>query len=312
MKISIITPSFNQGCLLKNTIDSIINQQVADLEYIVIDGGSSDGSREIIESYSDRVAYWCSESDRGQYDAINKGFDRSTGEIMGWLNSSDLYFPWTLRTVEDIFTAYPEVLWISSLHKTCITEEGAYGSWPVDAFSSRRFASGELGSGTNSNFIQQETCFWRRSLWEQIGSRITDEYRYAGDFWLWSRFFTYARCTGVDAPLAAFRYHGDQRSGATRYRAEVVQILENINHSGELSEMVPGAQNALREWIPSPSGNGGSCVWHLVVHDDDYIDILSYLSENLEVLKWKLSKIIFPLVSATKIIVKLIGFKKNR
>jgi glycosyltransferase involved in cell wall biosynthesis len=99
MKISIVTPSYNQAAHLEQTIQSVLlvaDGCGAELEYVVIDGGSTDGSREILECHANRFAYWCSEKDGGQYAAINKGFDKTTGEIMGWLNSSDLYCPWTL------------------------------------------------------------------------------------------------------------------------------------------------------------------------------------------------------------------------
>lgn len=91
-KISIVTPSFNQSEFLELTIRSVLDQGYPNLEYIVIDGGSTDGSVDIIKKYADKISYWVSEKDGGQYDAINKGFARSSGEIMGWINSSDLYY----------------------------------------------------------------------------------------------------------------------------------------------------------------------------------------------------------------------------
>src|SRR3954464_13703841 len=93
-RISIVTPSFNQARFLPETIRSVLGQNYPDLEYVVIDGGSTDGSAEVIRRHEDRLAQWVSEKDAGQYDAINKGFARTSGEIMGWLNSDDLYTPW--------------------------------------------------------------------------------------------------------------------------------------------------------------------------------------------------------------------------
>jgi glycosyltransferase involved in cell wall biosynthesis len=92
-KISIITPSFNQAQFLDATVQSILSQNYPNLEYIIIDGGSTDGSLEIIKKYEKHLHFWCSEPDAGQYDAINKGFAHSTGEIMAWLNSDDMYCP---------------------------------------------------------------------------------------------------------------------------------------------------------------------------------------------------------------------------
>src|SRR5512134_129792 len=107
-KISIVTPSFNQGKYLERTIRSVIEQDYPNLEYIIIDGGSTDESVEIIRKYEKHLAYWVSEPDRGQSHAINKGFDRATGEIFGWLNSDDWYVPGALKAVAEAFAANPE------------------------------------------------------------------------------------------------------------------------------------------------------------------------------------------------------------
>ena len=103
-KISIVTPSFNQGIFLEATIQSVLNQNYPNLEYIVIDGGSTDNSVKIIKKYEKYLSYWVSESDRGQSHAINKGFTISTGEIMGWLNSDDLYTSGALNHVANVFS----------------------------------------------------------------------------------------------------------------------------------------------------------------------------------------------------------------
>lgn len=228
MRFSIVTPSFNQASYLRGTIESVLNQQ-ADLEYIVMDGGSRDGSREIIASYEGRLAHWQSEKDGGQYDAINRGFARSTGEILGWLNSSDLYFPWTLSTVELIFKSFPEIEWITSTMKTCIRGDGTFEDlYRTPGFSARRFYRGLHGGPANSDYLQQESCFWRRSLWDKIGGAIDLQHASAGDYWLWSRFFREANVAAVDAPLAAFRFHDEAKSVATRYEEEVAAITSEM------------------------------------------------------------------------------------
>src|SRR6267142_1062651 len=110
-KITIVTPSFNQGSFLEQTILSVIGQQYPDLEYIIIDGGSTDNSVEIIKKYASRLAHWESETDRGQAHALNKGFALATGTIFGWINSDDFYLPGTLFFVaEQLGARQPEVL----------------------------------------------------------------------------------------------------------------------------------------------------------------------------------------------------------
>ncbi|HLY25451.1 MAG TPA: glycosyltransferase family 2 protein, partial [Aggregatilineales bacterium] len=107
--LSIVTPSYNQAQYLEDTINSVLEQNYAAREYIVIDGGSTDGSVDTIQKYADRLAYWSSEPDQGQYDAINKGFCHSTGEIMAWINADDMYAPWAFQVVGEIFATHPEI-----------------------------------------------------------------------------------------------------------------------------------------------------------------------------------------------------------
>ena len=114
-RISIVTPSYNQGQFIEETIRSVLQQGYPNLEYIIIDGGSTDNSVEIIKKYEEYLTYWVSEPDDGQYDAINKGFSRATGEIMAWLNSDDMYVPWTFKTVAEIFDKFEFVNWITGI-----------------------------------------------------------------------------------------------------------------------------------------------------------------------------------------------------
>jgi glycosyltransferase involved in cell wall biosynthesis len=225
-RISIVTPSYNQGEFLEQTLRSVIEQGYPNLDYRVIDGGSTDGSVEIIRRYADRLSAWVSEPDAGQADAINKGFARSTGEIMGWLNSDDLYMPDTLHIVGEIFAHFPQVAWISGL--TIIINADGKITWrprlrrmpTLPKF--RGLIRRGWYHGRRLGFIQQEGTFWRRSLWDQAGGYLDVDRRYSMDFDLWRRFADHADLATVDATLAAFRQHGGQKTrDMTGYYAEI-------------------------------------------------------------------------------------------
>lgn len=274
MKFSIVTPSYNQRAFLETTLQSVLSQSGVEIEYIVVDGGSTDGSAELIERYADRLAWWCSEPDGGQYAAINKGFQHATGDVFAWLNSSDIYLPWTFQTAATVFEQYPEVEWIASMHKLCIGEKNEFAGYQkVPGFSRNAFVRGLHGSRENPNFIQQETCFWRRSLWEKAGGAIPGDYRYAADFHLWAKFFEYAPLTGIECPLAGFRFHGDQRSAASGYLEEVDHLLEKLraepsaplhNHHMPVAYLDPAPVAAAGEVVTSAGEK-----WKLNVMDND-------------------------------------------
>lgn len=239
MRISLVTPNFNYAQFVEAALLSVLDQRYPDLEYIVIDGGSTDGSVDVIAGFEDRLAYWQSVPDSGQYAAINAGFQKATGDIMGWLNSDDMQLPWTLRAVSQIFATFPEVSWISSLMPGSWDYTGiGMGFWPVDGFAFKAFLdgkyfslAGKLATGGQSTrtrgYIQQESTFWRRSLWEKAGGYISDQFGPAGDFELWSRFYRHAELCGVEAPLAAFRVQQQQQSADEAGYA--VQCLAALN-----------------------------------------------------------------------------------
>lgn len=230
--ISLVTPSFNQASFLAASLDSVLSQNYPSLDYVVVDGGSTDGSRDIVASRASRLAWWCSEPDGGLYDALNKGFAHTTGEIMGWLNSDDMHFPWTLRTVGEIFASFPEIDWLASLAPSTWSPDGnPLGVTSIDGFSRSAFLDGGYlpGGAHHYGWVPQESTFWRRPLWEKAGSHLDASLRLAGDFELWNRFYQHAELIGTPAPLAGFRTHSSQKSRAMDgYLAEARRIFGNM------------------------------------------------------------------------------------
>ena len=202
-RISLVTPVFNSAGYLEATLRSVLSQGYPNLEYIVIDGGSTDGSVEIIREYESQLHGWISEPDRGMYDAINKGFARSSGELMGWISATDMLHPTSLFVVGEVLRTFPEVEWITG-RATGFNDAGM----TVEFLRLRRWSRMRFLAGAN-RYIQQESTFWRRSLWERAGGRVDDSRRTASDFELWVRFFRHAQLYTVDALIGGFRSHPD-------------------------------------------------------------------------------------------------------
>jgi glycosyltransferase involved in cell wall biosynthesis len=203
-RISLVTAVRNGARYLEDTIRSVISQGYPNLEYIVVDGVSTDGTLEIIRKYENDISWWVSQPDKGLYDALNTGFARSTGEVMGWLNASDMLHTGGLLVVGSVFRDLPQVEWITG-RPTRFNEEGmTIGTHDVPHWSRYRFLAGA------NCYIQQESTYWRRSLWERAGSHLDSSQRVVGDFGLWVRFFRYAKLYTVDALIGGFRVHSGQ------------------------------------------------------------------------------------------------------
>lgn len=227
-RISIVTPNYNYANTLETTVRSVIGQSYPELEHIVVDGNSTDESHQIIERYLKSIAHVVCEKDDGQYDAINKGLRLATGEIIGWLNSDDILFPWTLQAVGEIFASFPDVHWISA-RPTRITNGIPREVMPTRLYPQRLLQLG-LFDGTDFSWVQQESTFWRRSLMEEAGLLDTS-LRFAADFEWWTRFARHAELVSVDFPIGGFWDHGTNRSitNRDRYQAEVTQVLEKLD-----------------------------------------------------------------------------------
>jgi glycosyltransferase involved in cell wall biosynthesis len=212
-RISVVTPSYNQGVFLEETITSVISQDYPNLEYIVMDGGSTDRSLEIIKKYEPWLSYWQSVGDDGQYDAVQKGFARSHGDIMAYLNSDDMYFPWTLKVVAETFRLFPQMDWLTASSIAVASETSGFAFVGQIHNRSRRWFFSNRGEKLKSSgFFPQEATFWRRSIWDKAGARLDTSLKFAGDFELWARFFQYSNPVMISMPLAIFRHHEKQKT----------------------------------------------------------------------------------------------------
>lgn len=230
-KISLVTPSYNQGEFIEETICSVISQNYPNLEYIIIDGGSSDSTGDVINKYRNSLSYAISEPDDGLYNALNKGFAESSGEIMGWINSDDKHLPWTLQLVAEIFSALPSAEWLTTAYPLWFDKRGVpVGCSYYVGFNRHAFFRGANLPGRkwfSRPTIQQESTFWRRTLWERSGGYTDSSLKLAGDYELWARFFTHADLLTTTVPLAGFRQHGNQKSVTQKeeYMIEAEKVL---------------------------------------------------------------------------------------
>lgn len=222
LSLSLITPNYNGDAFLRETFESVASQNLSGLEYIFVDGASTDQSMTIAQDFSNLITRTISEPDSGHAHALNKGFAASSGEIMGWINSDDVLLPRCLETVRNVFEAFPKVEWITGRASTINAQGELCDVSPIRPWSRLRFLSGD------HLWIQQESTFWRRGLWERAGGYIDSEFEVANDFELWARFFRHAPLYSVDRMLGCFRIRDGQRSviQRKRYIDETEQILK--------------------------------------------------------------------------------------
>jgi glycosyltransferase involved in cell wall biosynthesis len=206
-RISIVTPSFQRAAFLERTLYSVVSQNYPNLEYVVQDGGSTDESVEILRRFEHLRVGWTSERDEGQADAINRGFARTTGEIMGFLNSDDLLLPGALAYVASYFSRHPDVDVVYGNRILIDVNDREIGMWVLPRHDDRAL--------TLVDFVPQETLFWRRSIWEATGGALDTSFGYALDWDLLLRMQAAgARIVHVPRFLGAFRVHEEQKSTA--------------------------------------------------------------------------------------------------
>ena len=204
--VSIVTPSFNQARYLESTIRSILDQDYPNIEYIIVDGGSTDGSVDIIRRYADRLAWWISEKDRGQTDAINKGFAHANGDILAWLNSDDTYEPGVVAEAVAFLRNRPEVGLVYG-DANFIDENGnIIGRFPAAQTDYKRLRRGYV-------HIPQQASFWRADLWRKVGP-LDPSFYFAMDYDLWVRLAAQAPVKYTSRLWANFRLHTEGKTMA--------------------------------------------------------------------------------------------------
>lgn len=204
-RISVVTQVLNGAATVERTIRSVLDQNYPDLEYVVADGGSTDGTVEIIRRFEGRLARWWSEPDRGPPHAINNAFATTTGGVMAWLGADDLYLPGTLDVVGEIFSRFTDVRWLTSCFPSFADAGGRFAKTIYrPGYHPERLRREEMP------LIQSESTFWRRDLWEEAGGRFDESLPYACDFDLWLRFFERTDLVGVMRPLALAGIHPEQ------------------------------------------------------------------------------------------------------
>jgi glycosyltransferase involved in cell wall biosynthesis len=222
VKISLVTPCFQAARFIRETIDSVLAQDGVDLEYGIMDGASRDGTVDIIRSFESRLAWWVSERDAGQTDALNKGLARTTGEILGFLNADDVLMPGALPTVAKAFAENPEIDIVYGGVEWIDADGRAQGLHAGDISSLGEVLDIQHVWWAHRQWVQPEV-FFRRRLWERVGAFDT-RYHLAFDYDYWVRcFLAGARVKRLPETLVRFRLHAEQKSTASRKASDEIR-----------------------------------------------------------------------------------------
>ena len=239
-RMSIVTPSFNQGQFIEETIRSVLLQGYPNLEYFVMDGGSTDETARILKKYEPWLAGWVSETDGGQTDAINKGWRRATGEILAYLNSDDWYYPGALFEVARVFKENPDAKWFCGQVDNCST------TTKIVKRHHPRCTSLVQCLGRKNYGFHQPGMFWRRELIESVGMfDQTLQYSFCHDFWvccLLQKFEPF----NVEKPIACFRLHDTSKTCRTLHKFLQQDWIVFKRYAGKLSA---AEQKLARRWL---------------------------------------------------------------
>jgi glycosyltransferase involved in cell wall biosynthesis len=227
MLVSIITPSFNQAAYLEQTMLSVLQQDYPHIEYLVVDGGSTDNSVDIIRKYEDKLAWWVSEKDKGQADAINKGFSQATGEVIAWLNSDDYYLAGAISAGVKIFEEHPEVV-LAYGNMLSVDEHGK-------TFNTLNYKQLTLEDLLCFQIIGQPAVFMRRSALQKAGE-LDVSFHFMLDHHLWIRLAQLGKILHVDQTWAAARYHAEAKNlaQAAAFGRDAFRILDAVSHDKNL------------------------------------------------------------------------------
>ena len=244
-RVSVITPSYNQAEFLEQTILSVLNQHYPDLEYIVVDGNSNDGSVDIIRKYEDRITWWVSEPDHGQAEAINKGFSRATGEVVAWLNSDDLYLQGAVQSAVDYLMANPSC----GLVYGDVLSLGEH-DLPINL---QRFSQYDLPDLMKFRIIGQPAVFLRRSVLQETGF-LDNHFKYLLDHHLWLRIAEKSRIAYSGKLWAAARYHAAAKNLAQArfFGEEAFRLADWMKETPEFEQIYRDHEQEIlggAEWL---------------------------------------------------------------
>lgn len=235
--VSIVTPSFNQASYLEAAIASVLDQEYPNIEYILIDGGSMDGSVDIIRKYTGKLAYWISETDRGQTDAINKGFAHATGKYLAWLNADDRLKSNAVSEAVQFLESHPDVGMVYGNTEYIDSTDRVIGNFPAAQTNYRALRRGYV-------HIPQQAAFWRSDLWQQVAPLDTS-FTFAMDYDLWMRLAKISNLQYLPRLWAQFRLHSDSKTLQNDQRAWDEMLKVHFREGGSWFSII-GAKYWLR------------------------------------------------------------------
>lgn len=259
-KISIVTPSFNQGQFIEETILSVLNQNYPNLEYIIIDGGSTDDTIQIINKYADRISYWISEKDNGQSDALNRGFKRATGDIVCWINSDDILMPGALVTVMEYFSNHKDIDFINGY--TLIMDADSKILFNYFILKQKKWYAKK-----GIYYLSQPSMFWKRTVFDKIGYLKEDFHAKMDHEFLIRIFKNNFKVGQVNKILAGFRVHSNSKT-----------VLQGKIWSSDEMKLYS---------LYGREYGGKSNFFYKIIYRSEKIIRLNYLKQLIFILKWK-------------------------